>query len=767
MQFLGTRTIQIVLSSLVAALYLPVILSAVRRREVQANAARLVVAYAGLAMLLQGLTTAFLLDLAPISPQDYLEVALFGMLILAILLALLVRAFLRLEGGLAWYVAGIAWPVIILLVATNAFGLPDVLWRNRSGVLLRDNLALGMLVVGWAAFVTGGIVLLLRAYRRRREPLYRNRMSYWAPIFLLLIASDMLGAYSGAEWGGALRLAGTALMGYVTLTHDVPDLREILRRSTMYIVTTLLAALLYAAGLFLAQALFPQLRGTDPLLLFVVIALLLALLFIPLLGLVRRAGNRIFRAEAPSATETLRHYSAGISNILDMERLSSVAVGLILDMLAISRGFLFLVDREVAPDDEVAYHVRAAVPEGDEPAPKAILSEQSPMVRALIQHRRPLLQYDIDLLPAYRETPSAERAWLAGLDTEVYVPIFSRQEWIGMFAFGPKVSGRRFTEEDLLVLSTLANQTAVAVENARLVENLVRLNSEIREAYAELDRANQSLEKIDRAKTDFISIASHELRTPLTVLRGYAGMLIEAPSIQEQEPLLKWVTGINESTLRMHEIMESMFDMVQIDNRTMQMHMQAVDLNEMIDSVAARLRRVTEERNQTLSVELPSLESIEADPNVLEKVFDNLLRNAVKFTPDGGKIDVTARELAPTGPDLPEGGVEVIISDTGVGVAPENHDVIFTKFFQSGDLERHSSGKTKFKGAGAGLGLALSRGIVEAHGGRIWVESPGYDEENFPGSQFHVLLPRRPQAPIRAMPPPVTDDSGDTSSLAP
>jgi signal transduction histidine kinase len=332
-----------------------------------------------------------------------------------------------------------------------------------------------------------------------------------------------------------------------------------------------------------------------------------------------------------------------------------------------------------------------------------------------------------------------------------------------MFAFGSKLSARRFTDDDLLVLATLANQTAVAVENARLVENLVRLNSEIREAYSELDRANQSLEKIDRAKTDFISIASHELRTPLTVLRGYAGMLLEAPSIQEQESLLQWATGINESTLRMHEIMESMFDMVQIDNRTMQMHMQAVDLNEIIVAVASMLRRVTDERGQVLAVELPPLETLDADPDLLEKVFSKLLRNAIKFTPDSGKIQVTAREMAPSAPDLPDGGVEVIISDTGVGVAPENHEVIFTKFFQSGDLDRHSSGKSKFKGAGAGLGLALSRGIVEAHGGRIWVESPGYDEEKFPGSQFHVVLPARPHTPIRATPLPVTDDSGDSS----
>ena len=90
---------------------------------------------------------------------------------------------------------------------------------------------------------------------------------------------------------------------------------------------------------------------------------------------------------------------------------------------------------------------------------------------------------------------------------------------------------------------------------------------------------------------------------------------------------------------------------------------------------------------------------------------------------------------------MPNGGIEIIVSDTGVGVDPSARDLIFSKFYQPGELSKHSTSKTRFKGSGAGLGLALSKGIVEVHGGRIWVESTGYDEVNFPGSHFHVTLP--------------------------
>lgn len=91
--------------------------------------------------------------------------------------------------------------------------------------------------------------------------------------------------------------------------------------------------------------------------------------------------------------------------------------------------------------------------------------------------------------------------------------------------------------------------------------------------------------------------------------------------------------------------------------------------------------------------------------------------------------------------DLPNGGVEIIFSDTGVGVDPNYREIIFTKFYQPSELGKHSTSKTRFKGGGSGLGLALSKGIIEAHGGKIYVESAGYDEVNFPGSHFHVILP--------------------------
>jgi signal transduction histidine kinase len=135
------------------------------------------------------------------------------------------------------------------------------------------------------------------------------------------------------------------------------------------------------------------------------------------------------------------------------------------------------------------------------------------------------------------------------------------------------------------------------------------------------------------------------------------------------------------------------------------------------------------------------LPTIEGDLDALRKVFYHLLINAIKYTPDGGQITVTGRALSPGEYNLADGGIEIVVGDTGIGIDPNLQDLIFTKFYQTGQVALHSSGKTKFKGGGPGLGLAIVKGIVQAHNGLIWVESPGHDERALPGSRFYVVLP--------------------------
>jgi len=734
-------TLQIIdlsLYLLIAVLYVPVIVNALRGHQGHQTVHYLLGLYALIGMLLAMSEAFWRSDLLDLTRATFLAHQTYAAFVLSVVMLLVVSVFLRRQGW-PWLATAGVLVIMLFLVGQDIFNLPETLWSNGVWSLSRDNLPIYLVILGWLIFNISGMAAVRVAYRRSKQPLYRNRLTYWLPFFLLSIANEVFIFFNAPLFGNPLRLIATWLMGYVVLTHDMPDVRQILRRALIYVITTLLIVAFYIAGFTLSQELFRAAPNFNPLVVGALIALVLATLFTPLLSLVRRWVDKWLRLEQFDPSRTLQEYGESISNILEMQRLASVAVGLIIESLHITRGYLFLVDQDTGQEERKTYFLRAVRSPGERKIKPGIMPESSPIVQYLTREQRPLLQYDLDLLPAYKSITPAEREWFNATESEVYVPIFAKRRWIGLLAFGPKLSGNRYTEQDLVTFSALANQTAVALENARLVDNLVHLNQELRQAYHSLDKANRDLERIDRTKSDFISIASHELRTPLTVMRGYTEMLLEdtslSPSIQ---PFLK---GLHDGTMRLHEIMDSMFDIAQIDARSLQLNLQPIDVADLVREVSFGLTQKFAERNQSLIIDLPAMPQLKADPNILHKVFFHLVSNAIKFTPNEGKISITGQALAPGSKEAPEGGVQITVSDTGVGVAPEYRDLIFSKFYQPGELGKHSTSGTRFKGGGAGLGLALAKGIVEAHGGRIWVQSPGYDEVHFPGSKFHVLLP--------------------------
>lgn len=274
------------------------------------------------------------------------------------------------------------------------------------------------------------------------------------------------------------------------------------------------------------------------------------------------------------------------------------------------------------------------------------------------------------------------------------------------------------------------------------IERVTALDSQIRVTYFtnELEKVQTRLARLDRSKSNFISIAAHELKTPLTLIEGYAAMIADLlpGSFEQIHSLLQ---GVFNGIRRLREIVEDMIDVSQLDNGVMRMNYQPVWLNRMLGLQKAEFQSILSERKQTL--EIIPFEGYDqllfADPARLYQAVRNLISNAVKYTPDGGIIRIHGRSLP--------GFIELIVQDNGIGIAPENHELIFEKFGTLGDISLHSSGKTKFKGGGPGLGLAITKGIIEAHGGSLWVESEGYDEVKRPGSTFHILLPVRTQPP--------------------
>jgi signal transduction histidine kinase/uncharacterized membrane protein len=323
--------------------------------------------------------------------------------------------------------------------------------------------------------------------------------------------------------------------------------------------------------------------------------------------------------------------------------------------------------------------------------------------------------------------------------SELAIPLEMGRTLLGVLDMQSEQTGH-FREDDIPFLQLIADQAAIALQNARYYEEINQFNQELENKIflrtEALQGAYEHLERLDRTKSDFISIASHELRTPITIIQGYSQMLLEDPGIQQNPIQMQVAAGIQSGANRLNEIVGSLLDSARISSQAFQLHPSPIIISTLIEFTCSRLVKSIEDRHQSLVLEsLSDLPQIEADPDALRKVFHHLLVNAIKYTPDGGKILISARELP--------GAVEIVVRDTGIGIDPSLHELIFQKFYQTGEVDLHSSGMIKFKGGGPGLGLAIARGIVEAHKGRIWVESSGYDEKACPGSSFHVLLPLR------------------------
>ena len=271
-----------------------------------------------------------------------------------------------------------------------------------------------------------------------------------------------------------------------------------------------------------------------------------------------------------------------------------------------------------------------------------------------------------------------------------------------------------------------------------LVEYSHRLVDRLEAKIRELEKSNAELQRLDRMKTDFIIIAGHELRTPLTAIYGYAQILQTNPDIvgSSKEPGSTYsiIKKMTEATYRLNQVVGDILNVSLIDADKLDLSVGPVFLKSLVNQAVQDIERIGSDREITFKVEgLKGLPPIMGDSKQLYQALWNVITNAVKYTPDGGRVHIFGRQI--------ENTIQIAIKDSGIGIQPEDHERIFDRFYILHDTALHSSSKTAFKGGGLGVGLTVARGIVEGHGGRIWVESKGHDEEKLPGSTFHILLP--------------------------
>jgi PAS domain S-box-containing protein len=422
------------------------------------------------------------------------------------------------------------------------------------------------------------------------------------------------------------------------------------------------------------------------------------------------------RAEAEAAQARLgflAEASAQLSSTLDysatLQQVAQAVVPRLADWVSLN---LLDANGELRPvasghtnaaRERLANYMRDRYPRRDEPT--------SPVMQVLRTGKSRLItEMGPDALLAISQDEEQLRLWQSLAPRSVIiVPLTGHRGVLGTLSLiTTSDSERRYTPVDLALAEDLARRAALAVENAQL--------------YAEAQTAIHTAEEAVRAREEFLSVAAHELKTPVTSLRGFAQLTLRALQQDrelDRDRLHHALTVVNQQSDKLRRLVAQLLDVSRIQSGRLQLELEPVDLSSLVSDVAMSMQH--QSQYHELRVNIPGEQPIRIDPLRLEQVLTNLLDNAIKYSPQGGAIDVDV-----SSPD-PE-HVRVSVRDRGPGIRSEHRAHIFERFYQAGAAGEHA--------AGMGLGLYISREIVEMHGGSIEAEFPPDG-----GARFVITLP--------------------------
>jgi signal transduction histidine kinase/CheY-like chemotaxis protein len=395
-----------------------------------------------------------------------------------------------------------------------------------------------------------------------------------------------------------------------------------------------------------------------------------------------------------------------VTSLLDLEKVLNRIVEAAVFVTGAEEGSLMLVDKDTGE-----LYLRAARNLGEKFARGFRLKVEHSIAGQVVKTGQPILQGTQD-----EETLKVKTGYL--VKSLVNVPLKAKDEVIGVLAVNNKLSSMPFTDNDVHLLSALADYATIAIVNAQLYEETKRWSEELEHKVEartqELRAAQEQLLQSEKLASigQLAAGVAHEINNPMGVILGFAQGILK--TLPEEEPLRKPLTTIEKESLRCKRIVQNLLDFARHSEPTLQL----TNINELIDASCD----LVEHQNSLQNVQLvkgynPALPSIMADPNQLQQVFINVMLNSYQAMPDGGTLHITTRTV---GSEL-----QVIFADTGTGIPPENVQNIFDPFFT-----------TKEVGEGTGLGLSVSYGIIKAHGGDIEVES-----QVGKGTTFIIKLP--------------------------
>ena len=422
-----------------------------------------------------------------------------------------------------------------------------------------------------------------------------------------------------------------------------------------------------------------------------------------------------------------------LSSTLELSKVFTLVLEQVETIIPFSRAAI-LLNRQ----NEVEFAATKGYPKDYNLGQSRLLVNNSEIFRQITQTQQPVAIEDALTQKDFPHPPGIPptRSWIG-------IPLLMDNEILGLVSIS-RLSVAPFTLTEIENSALFAGQAAIALSNANIYQKTQTFNREletrVRERTAELQKANYKLESLDRNKTSFINFALQEMLPSMISISGFSQVLEVDSSFKKHQR--DTINKMGKSIRTLGKIINAMLDVSRLDAQEMELNYTKLNLFSMLIEITEELKPVM--RDRQIKCKLKHMEDIPVllgDAHALRKVFYNIIVNAIKYTPDDGKITIKAQNPAMRDNKVISSAVQITISDTGIGIDPKDHDLIFDKFYQSDKKPFSATDNTIFKGGGSGLGLAIAQGIVQAHGGQIWVESAEQDEFTCPGSSFHVALP--------------------------
>ncbi len=450
---------------------------------------------------------------------------------------------------------------------------------------------------------------------------------------------------------------------------------------------------------------------------------LLLMVVTPTLSMAAESFSRWFLGFSLDQTALIRTFTNKVSGTLSIEFLARYATGYIRDILGLEFCTFLLVRKEEKTGSFLLVFYNDLINSTNN-APAFVLQNSSPIAKSFLSCQNPLLKDEILSLFGLPTIVSSDRKWFEDQPYVVYAPIKTENDWLGIYALGPKSSGERFYPRDLELLGAVADQTTSALARAVLYEGTMRLNSDLQAAQTELVRANLKLRELDETKTAFIGVVSHELRTPLANIQFSLQVLEMYYRTQMNEEQKAQFDDLNKAIKQARNMIDNLITFASFLNQQTVLNLTEFEFREVLREALTQSRAQIEAKNLKVHIKIMGDRlCILGDRKLIREAIVQLISNAIKFTPSG---DIWVTSWAS------EDALCFDVKDSGIGIPEEKIDWVWGAFnqFKADAVQRGVEG--------LGLGLGLVKYIIGAHGGLVWVES-----KLTVGSTFGFRIPIR------------------------